>query len=42
MHEIVYELNKSGLTVITISHDQAAAEKYAGKIIRLEKMEALK
>lgn len=42
MHEIVYGLNKNGLTVITISHDQAAAERYAGKIIRLEKMEALK
>lgn len=42
MHEIVSELNKDGLTVITISHDKAAADKYAGKIITLEKMEALK
>ncbi|MBO4532908.1 MAG: metal ABC transporter ATP-binding protein [Treponema sp.] len=42
MHEIVYELNKGGLTVITISHDKEAAQKYAGKIITLEKMEALK
>lgn len=42
MHETVYELNKNGLTVITISHDKAAADKYAGKIITLEKREALK
>ena len=42
MYEIVSELNKQGLTVITISHDLEAAKKYASRIITLEKMEALK
>ncbi len=42
MYEIVGELNAQGVTVITISHDAQAAQKYAGKIIRLEKAEALK
>lgn len=42
MYEIVSELNAQGVTVITISHDAQAAQKYAGKIIRLEKAEALK
>ncbi len=42
MYEIVADLNKKGLTVITISHDLHAAQKYAGKIISLEKREVLK
>lgn len=42
MYEIVSELNKQGLTVITISHDHEAAKKYATQIITLEKLEALK
>ena len=42
MYEIVADLNKNGLTVITISHDLESANKYAGKIITLEKREALR
>ena len=42
MYDVVAELNKSGLTVITISHDLESAKKYAGKIITLEKREALR
>ncbi len=42
MYDIVADLNKKGLTVITISHDLQAAQKYAGKIINLEKREVLK
>lgn len=42
MYQIVSELNKQGLTVITISHDQEAAQKYATQIITLQKREALK
>ena len=35
MHEILKELNEQGLTIITISHDREAAEKYASKILKL-------
>jgi len=42
MYEIVSELNKQGLTVITISHDHEAAKKYATQTITLQKLEALK
>lgn len=42
MYEIVSELNRQGLTVITISHDLEAAKKYASKAITLQKLEALK
>ena len=42
MYEIVSELNRQGLTVITISHDLEAAKKYATKAITLQKLEALK
>jgi zinc transport system ATP-binding protein len=42
MYDIIADLNKKGLTVITISHDLQAAQKYAGKIINLEKREVLK
>jgi len=37
MYEIISELNKSGLTVITISHDLEAAEKYGSRILKLGK-----
>jgi len=37
MYDIVAELNKSGLTVITISHDLQAAEKYGNRILKLGK-----
>ena len=33
MYKLIYELNKSGVTVIMISHDHKAAEKYATKIL---------
>ena len=42
MYEIVSELNKQGLTVITISHDHEAVKKYATQTITLQKLEALK
>ena len=42
MYKIVSELNKQGLTVITISHDHEAAKKYATQTITLQKLEALK
>ncbi|MCR5401660.1 MAG: ABC transporter ATP-binding protein [Treponema sp.] len=35
MHSILEDLNKKGLTIITISHDHAAAEKYGTKILKL-------
>ena len=37
MHQILKELNSQGLTIITISHDKEAVEKYASKVIKLEK-----
>ena len=37
MHQILKELNSQGLTIITISHDKEAVEKYASKFIKLEK-----
>ena len=42
MYEIVQDLLQAGKTVITISHDLEAAEKYGSKIITLQKREALK
>jgi len=42
MYEILSELNAQGITVITISHDAKAAEKYGNKIISLQKSEVLK
>ena len=35
MHQILKELNEQGLTIITISHDREAAEKYGTKILKL-------
>lgn len=35
MHQILKELNDYGLTIITISHDREAAEKYGTKILKL-------
>lgn len=35
MHQILKELNEQGLTIITISHDKEAAEKYGTKILKL-------
>lgn len=37
MYDILMELNSEGITIITISHDKEAAEKYASKILKLEK-----
>ncbi len=42
MYEIVQDLLQASKTVITISHDLEAAEKYGSKIITLQKREALK
>lgn len=42
MYEIIFELNKNGKTILTISHDSDAAKKYGNKIILLQKREALK
>ena len=35
MHQILKGLNEQGLTIITISHDREAAEKYGTKILKL-------
>ena len=35
MNQILKELNEQGLTIITISHDREAAEKYGTKILKL-------
>lgn len=35
MHQILKELSEQGLTIITISHDREAAEKYGTKILKL-------
>ncbi|MCR5762746.1 MAG: ABC transporter ATP-binding protein [Treponema sp.] len=37
MYKLVYELNKDGMTVITISHDLDAASEYGNKILKLGK-----
>lgn len=37
MHYLLKDLNSRGMTIITISHDMAAAEKYGTKILKLEK-----
>ena len=37
MYELVQNLNKEGLTIIMISHDNDAAEKYATNILKLER-----
>lgn len=43
MYGILEELNSHGLTIITISHNKKAAEKYASKILKLGKtVEVLK
>ena len=43
MHIILEELNKTGITIITISHDYEAAQKYGTRILKLgEKVEDLK
>ncbi|MCR5784551.1 MAG: ABC transporter ATP-binding protein [Eubacterium sp.] len=36
MYNIISELNKSGITIIMISHDIAAAEKYASHILHVK------
>lgn len=36
MYKIVSELNKSGVTILTISHDLQAAKKYGNKILELK------
>ena len=35
MNQILKELNEQGLTIITISHEREAAEKYGTKILKL-------
>lgn len=35
MYRIITELNKSGMTIIMISHDMSAAMKYASHILRI-------
>ncbi len=42
MYELVYDMNMEGMTVITISHDLDAAEKYGNKILKLGKSWELK
>lgn len=37
MYELVQNLNKEGLTIIMISHDNDAAEKYATNTLKLER-----
>lgn len=37
MYSILAELNRQGLTIITISHDYQAAEKYGTRILKLGK-----
>ncbi len=37
MYGLVYELNKEGMTVITISHDLEAASKYGSRVLKLGK-----
>lgn len=37
MYSLLEELNKSGITIITISHDLDAAKKYGNKILKLGK-----
>ena len=37
MYEISEDLHKKGMTIITISHDLQAAQKYATKILTLQK-----
>ncbi|MCR5494115.1 MAG: ABC transporter ATP-binding protein [Treponema sp.] len=37
MYELLYNLNKKGITVITISHDLEAAKKYGTRILKLGK-----
>lgn len=37
MYEIIEQLNKDGMTIITISHDLEAVKKYNSKILKLKK-----
>lgn len=37
MYKLLDELNKAGITIITISHDLEAAQKYGSKILKLGK-----
>jgi len=37
MYEIIKKLNEEGMTIITISHDLAAASKYGNRILKLGK-----
>ena len=37
MYTLLEELNKNGITIITISHDLDAAQKYGSKILKLGK-----
>lgn len=37
MYSLIEDLNKKGMTVLTISHDHDAAKKYGSKILKLEK-----
>ncbi|MGP1587380.1 MAG: metal ABC transporter ATP-binding protein [Treponemataceae bacterium] len=39
MYELFFDLNKNGMTIITISHDIESAKKYGNKVLKLEKME---
>ncbi len=38
MYTLLEELNKDGITIITISHDLDAARKYGSKILKLDKI----
>jgi len=43
MYDILSDLNRQGITIITISHDQEAAEKYGTGILRLgDKVEVIR
>ncbi|MBQ1629239.1 MAG: ABC transporter ATP-binding protein [Treponema sp.] len=39
MYEVIQELNRNGMAVIMISHDMDGAEKYAKRILQLNKIE---
>ena len=39
MYSIITQLNKEGMTVVMISHDISGAEKYADRILQLNKIE---
>lgn len=39
MYEVIQELNRNGMAVIMISHDMDGAERYAKRILQLNKIE---